>query len=600
LKNGESALAINFNLIFVLEALAMTYDPTVDRVSAPLGDRNIYQSVSTPALINFKLADREAAEENYDQQRDRYTSPLQTYGLESLGIKHPGHIYRNLSVPKLIEHSLARGESILANNGALCVKTGKYTGRSPNDKFIVDEATSREEIHWNKVNVAISEDNFALLYRRVLSYIQGRDLYIFDGYVGADPKYRMGVRIINELPAQNLFAHQLFIRPTLEELNHHQADFTVLAVPGLHGDPDIDDGINSEAFIVAHFGKRLIIIGGSHYAGEIKKSVFSLMNYFMTKRDVLPMHCSANMDAEGKTALFFGLSGTGKTTLSADPERRLIGDDEHGWSDDGIFNFEGGCYAKTIRLSQENEPQIWQAIRFGSLMENVILDHHSRQPDYDDGSLTENTRVAYPIHYIPNCVVPSVGGHPQTVLFLTADAFGVLPPIALLTKEQAMYHFMSGYTSKLAGTERGITEPQATFSSCFGKPFLPLSATVYAEMLGDRLEQYGAKVYLINTGWSGGPYGVGRRLEIKYTRAMVSAALNNQLDRVNFAPHPLFKVLVPESVPGVPNSILDPKQTWDNPAAYDQQAKALARRFVENFKRFTTVRPEIIAAGPVV
>lgn len=521
-----------------------------------------------------------------------------TYGLEVLGIKHCDRIYRNLSIPKLVEHALARGEAILSANGALCVETGQYTGRSPNDKFIVAEPSSQNEVHWNTTNVPISEENFELLYYQLLSYIQGRDLYIFDGYVGADPKYRMGVRIVNELPAQNLFAHQMFIRPTESELENHQADFTVLAIPGLYGDPEIEDGINSEAFIVAHLAKKLIIIGGSKYAGEIKKSVFSLMNYFMTKHNVLPMHCSANIDKQGNTALFFGLSGTGKTTLSADLTRRLIGDDEHGWSDDGIFNFEGGCYAKTIRLSRQSEPQIWDAIRFGAVMENVVLDANTRQPNYDDASLTENTRVAYPLTYIPNCVRPSVGGHPKTVIFLTADAFGVLPPIARLTKEQAMYHFMSGYTSKLAGTERGVTKPQATFSACFGKPFLPLSAVVYAEMLGQRLEQHGATVYLINTGWSGGPYGIGQRISIQHTRAMVSAALSGQVDDVPCNPHPVFKIWVPEAVPGVPSAILDPERNWSDPEAYIRQAKELARRFVENFKRFTTVQPEILAAGP--
>ncbi len=324
------------------------------------------------------------------------------------------------------------------------------------------------------------------------------------------------------------------------------------------------------------------------------------MNYFMTKRNVLPMHCSANIDDRGNTALFFGLSGTGKTTLSADLTRRLIGDDEHGWSDDGIFNFEGGCYAKTIRLSRQSEPQIWDAIRFGAMMENVVLDVNTREPNYDDGSLTENTRVAYPLHHIPNCVLPSVGGHPKTVIFLTADAFGVLPPIARLTKAQAMYHFMSGYTSKLAGTERGVTEPQATFSCCFGKPFLPLSAVVYAEMLGERLDRHGANVYLINTGWSGGPYGVGHRISIEYTRAMVSAALNDRLDDVSCHPHPVFKILIPASVPGVPSEILDPKCTWSDAAAYDKQATDLARRFADNFKRFNRVQPSIVVAGPTV
>ena len=522
-----------------------------------------------------------------------------TYGLEALGLKNLGRVYHNLSVPQLVECALARGEGRLASNGALVVETGKYTGRSPKDKFIVDEASSRDEIDWNDLNVPISEENFQRLYHRVLAYVQGRDLYIFDGYVGADPRYRFGVRVINELAFQNLFAHQLFLRPTAVELAEHQADFTVIAVPGLQGDAE-EDGIHSEAFIVAHLARKLVIIGGSRYAGEIKKSIFSMMNYFMTKRDVLPMHGAANIDKHGHTALFFGLSGTGKTTLSADPERSLIGDDEHGWSEDGIFNFEGGCYAKTIHLSAEHEPQIWSALRFGSLLENVILAPDTRIPDYDDGSLTENTRAAYPLNYIPNCSVSGVGSHPKTIIFLTADAFGVLPPIAKLTREQAMYHFLSGYTSKLAGTERGITAPQVTFSACFGQCFFPLSPTVYDEMLGERLLQHpDTEVYLVNTGWSGGPYGVGKRIAIKHTRAMVSASLNGELEEVNYQPHPIFQVLVPGEVPGVPSQILNPKNTWDDPEAYEQQAQELARRFVENFQQFSNARPEIVAAGPI-
>jgi phosphoenolpyruvate carboxykinase (ATP) len=518
--------------------------------------------------------------------------------LEILGMRNLGRVYRNLSVAQLVEHALAKGEGILADNGALVVETGKYTGRSPKDKFIVDEPSSRDEIDWNQHNVPISEEKFQQLYQRVLSYVQGRDLYIFDGYVGADPKYRFGVRVITELAFQNLFAHQLFLRPTNAELLEHNTDFTVIAVPGLQGNPETD-GINSEAFIILHLAKKIVLIGGTRYAGEIKKSIFSLMNYFMTKQNVLPMHGAANIDKHGHTALFFGLSGTGKTTLSADSERSLIGDDEHGWSDEGIFNFEGGCYAKTIRLSAENEPQIWSAIRFGALLENVILDAETRIPDYDDDRLTENTRAAYPLRYIPNCSLSGIGTHPKTIIFLTADAFGVLPPIAKLTKEQAMYHFLSGYTSKLAGTERGITAPQVTFSACFGQVFFPISPTVYAEMLGERLQQHPeTSVYLVNTGWSGGPYGVGHRISIKHTRAMVSAALNGELDKVNYTPHPIFKVLVPEMVPGVPHKILDPQNTWDDAEAYELQAQELARRFLENFKKFADARREIVEAGP--
>lgn len=521
-----------------------------------------------------------------------------TYGLETLGIRNTGEVYRNLSVAELVEHTILRDEAVLASNGALCVETGKYTGRSPQDKFVVDEPSVHDEIAWGKVNVPISVAAFDNLYRKVLAYVQGRDLYIFDGFVGADPRYRMGVRVITELSSQCLFCHQLFLRPTPEELANHTADFTVIAVPGLKGDPTTD-GINSEAFIIVSFEKRLVVVGGSQYSGEIKKSIFSFLNYFMTKRSVLPMHCSANIGADGDTALFFGLSGTGKTTLSADPERRLIGDDEHGWSDEGVFNFEGGCYAKLIKLSHEHEPQIWEALRFGSYMENVVLDEETRVPDYDDDSLTENTRGAYPVEYIPNCVIPGVGGHPKTVIFLTADAFGVLPPIAKLTKPQAMYHFMSGYTSKLAGTERGITEPQATFSACFGAPFLPLPATVYAEMLGQRIDEHGSSVYLVNTGWSGGPYGVGERIKLRYTRAMVSAALSGKLDGVEFAQHPIFRVLVPTSVPGVPSEILDPRNTWSDGNAYDEKARDLANKFRANFRQFSGVPAEIAEAGPV-
>ena len=533
-----------------------------------------------------------------NSSQDRNQIQGKTSWLESLGLKNLGQVYWNLAVPQLIEHSIVRQEGILASNGALCVNTGKYTGRSPKDKFIVDEPSIHDEIDWNTVNVPIAIEKFDLLYKRMLAYVQGKNLYVFDGYVGADSNYQLSVRVINELASHNLFVHQMFLRPTAEELKTHHPDFTVISVPGFQGDPDID-GINSEAFIVLSFEKRLVLIGGTHYAGEMKKSVFSFMNYIMTKRNVLPMHCSANMDQDVNTALFFGLSGTGKTTLSADPIRHLIGDDEHGWSDLGTFNFEGGCYAKTIRLSKENEPQIWEAIRFGAMLENVVLDENTRVPDYDDGSLTENTRVAYPVEHIPDCVIPGIGGHPKTVIFLTADAFGVLPPIAKLTHHQAIYHFMSGYTSKVAGTERGITEPQATFSACFGQPFLPLSATVYGKMLYEKLVKFDATVYLVNTGWTGGPYGIGSRIKLPLTRAMISAALSGELEHVAFHHHPIFKILVPESVPGVDRDILDPQKTWSDPAAYEQQAKALAKRFGENFKQFHQAPLEILQAAPV-
>lgn len=565
-------------------------------------NQNPYQDVSSPTLINSRLADQQGDFPTNYTPKKHTEQPLllelSDYGLGELGLRNLGHVYRNLAIPILVEHSIARTEAILSANGALCVKTGKYTGRSPHDKYMVDEAESRDEIHWSQMNVPIPEFNFDRLCRRVRSYVQGRDLYIFDGYVGADPQYQYGVRVITERASQSLFAQQLFIRPTPEQLKTHHADFTVIAVPGLHADPE-DDGINSEAFIVLNLSKKMVIIGGSKYAGEIKKSVFSLMNYFMTKADVLPMHCAANMGADGQTALFFGLSGTGKTTLSADPQRYLIGDDEHGWSDHGVFNFEGGCYAKTIKLRREQEPQIWDAIRFGALMENVVLDHETRVPDFDDSSLTENTRVAYPIEYIPNAVIPGVGRHPKTIIFLTADAFGVLPPIAKLTPLQAMYHFMSGYTSKVAGTERGIKDPEATFSAGFGKCFLPLAASVYGKLLGKRLEEHPeTQVYLVNTGWSGGPYGVGKRVPIAHTRAMVSAAVNGDLDSVQFHPHRIFKVLIPETIPGVPNEILDPVKTWKDPQEYEKQAKQLARLFVKNFQKFEGVPESVLEAQP--
>ncbi|MEM9483307.1 MAG: phosphoenolpyruvate carboxykinase (ATP) [Cyanobacteria bacterium P01_F01_bin.116] len=533
-----------------------------------------------------------------EQQVNTVTDLLLIRELAGLGLKNIRNAYLNLSVPALVEHAIAKHEGHLADNGALVVKTGKYTGRSPLDRFIVDEANSHEAVDWNQQNQPISKAHFQQLFNKVKAYVQGRDFYVFKGYVGADPSYRMGVRIINERASQNLFAHQLFRQPA--DLAHHQTDITVIAVPGLMGDGECDR-IHSEAFIILHLAKKLVLIGGSSYAGEIKKAVFSLMNYWMPEYNVLPMHGAANLDTQGNTALFFGLSGTGKTTLSADPKFRLIGDDEHGWSPSGIFNFEGGCYAKTIRLSQTDEPQIWSALRFGALLENVGMDPQSRQLDYNDAHLTENTRAAYPLNYIPNAVVSSQGNHPSTILFLTADAFGVLPPIAKLTREQAIYHFLSGYTSKLAGTERGVTTPQVTFSACFGQCFFPRSPVIYGEMLGKRLlEHPETQVYWVNTGWTGGPYGIGKRMEISYTRTLVAAALTGILKTVSYSPHPIFQVLVPDSVLGIPTHILNPKNTWSNPTDYDQQALTLAQQFIENFQQFNTVAPEIIAAGPTL
>jgi phosphoenolpyruvate carboxykinase (ATP) len=521
---------------------------------------------------------------------------MTTYGLETLGIHNPGQVYRNLPVTQLIEFALERGEGFLAPTGALSVNTGKYTGRSPNDKFVVDRPAVHDEIWWGP-NQPIAVEKFTNLYNRITAYLQNRDIFIFDGFAGADTTYRLPIRVVNEFAWQNMFVQNLFIRPTAEELGNHTAEYTVICAPGFKAIPEID-GTNSEAFVILNFAQKIIIIGGTHYAGEMKKSIFTVMNYLLPKKGVFPMHCSANTNEAGNVALFFGLSGTGKTTLSADPKRNLIGDDEHGWSNQGVFNFEGGCYAKCIKLSQENEPQIWEAIRFGTVLENVDVDPVTRTVDFDSERLTENTRAAYPLHYIPGAVIPSVGGQPATVVFLTADAFGVLPPIAKLTKEQAMYHFLSGYTSKLAGTERGITSPETTFSTCFGSPFLPLHPMVYADLLGEKIDKYDANVYLINTGWSGGPYGVGKRMSIKHTRAMVNAALEGQLDNVNFNLDPIFNVLVPESCPEVPAEVLNPRNTWADKAAYDKAAKDLATRFVKNFAKFDQVPQAVVKAGP--
>lgn len=521
------------------------------------------------------------------------------FGLEKLGLTNLGRVFRNLSVPVLVEHAVMRGEGKLAANGALTVLTGKYTGRSPNDKFIVDESSLNDEVMWGEVNKPFPPDKFERLYNRLLAYLQGKNLYVFDGFIGGDLKFRMPIRIINELAYQNLFSANMFIRPSNEELQGFEPEFTCICAPGFKAVPEID-GTNSEAFIIVSFERRIVIIGGTGYAGEIKKSMFSVMNFLLPKKDVLPMHCSCNIGKEGDVALFFGLSGTGKTTLSADPERFLVGDDEHGWSEDGLFNFEGGCYAKTYGLSKEREPEIFDAIRFGSLLENVVLDEESRVPDYNDASLTENARAAYPIEYIPNAVIPGIVGHPKTIIFLTADAYGVLPPISKLTKEQAMYQFLSGYTSKLAGTERGIDEPVATFSTCFGAPFLPHNPMVYAELLGKKIDEHQTRVFLVNTGWVGGRAGEVGRIKLSYTRAMVRAALNGDLDKVEYEADPIFGVFVPTEIPDsdVPRDLLSPRLLWKDKEDHEKQARELAKRFVENFKKFGIVKESIIVAGP--
>lgn len=507
------------------------------------------------------------------------------------------NVKTQLSVPQLVEKSTNRGEALLTADGAIVAKTGKYTGRSPKDKFIVEEESTKDKIDWGKVNQTISAEVFDNLYVKVLNFLKEKDeLYVFKGFAGADKDSQLPIQVVNEFAWHNLFCHQLFIRPTEEELTSHAAEFTIIAAPTFKADPAVD-GTNSEAFIIVSFEKKVILIGGTEYAGEMKKSIFGIMNYLLPEQGILSMHCSANVGEAGDVALFFGLSGTGKTTLSADANRKLIGDDEHGWSDNGVFNIEGGCYAKTINLSAEKEPEIYNAIRFGSVLENVVVNEDTRIPDYDDGSLTENTRAAYPIHFIDNIVTPSVAGHPKTIVFLTADAFGVLPPISKLTKEQAMYHFLSGFTSKLAGTERGVTEPEPVFSTCFGSPFLPLPATRYAEMLGEKIDEHGAQVFLVNTGWTGGEYGVGSRMKLSYTRTMVRAAIDGKLNDVETVQDPVFGLHIPTNIEGVPSEVLNPRDAWSDKEAYDQKAKYLADLFKENFKKFGNVSDEIAKNG---
>ena len=518
--------------------------------------------------------------------------------LEKMDIRL-GKIHRNLSVPSLIEIAIHRKEGNFSSTGALSVKTGKFTGRSPDDRYIVDDNITHNSVDWGKNNVPISQQKFEKIFHRMKKYVEGREFFVFDGYVGADIEIRLPIRVITDKAWHSFFATQIFIRPTMAELENFSPAFTLLSVNDFRAIPGVE-GTRTETFIIISFGEKMVLIGSTSYAGEIKKAMFSVMNYLLPKKGVFPMHCSANVGTDGNTALFFGLSGTGKTTLSADPERHLVGDDEHGWSDKGIFNFEGGCYAKCINLKKENEPEIWKAIRFGAVMENVIIKEGTREPDFGDGSLTENTRVVYPIEFIPGAITPSVAGHPKVIVFLTADAFGVMPPIAKLTQEGAMYHFMSGYTSKLAGTERGITEPKETFSQCFGAPFMPLHAKEYANMLGKKIAEHNTKVYLINTGWSGGPYGIGKRMNLKYTRAMVTAALNGDLEKVPFKHNDIFNLEIPTLCPGVPSIILDPSNTWTDNNKYMMSAKRLAALFVKNFEKFGEISKEIRNAGPLL
>jgi phosphoenolpyruvate carboxykinase (ATP) len=527
-------------------------------------------------------------------------APDSTNGLEQQGLRPSGQVHWNLVAPDLMLAAARRGEGEFADMGPFVAVTAPHTGRSPNDKFVVREPATEADIDWGKVNQPISPAHFDALHADVLAYLEQQpELFVQDLRCGADPAHRLSVRYVMPNAWHAAFVRNMFIRPDHSELPTFEPNFTVLHAPELQADP-ARHGTRSGTFIVLNFAKRMILIGGTRYAGELKKSMFTVMNYFMPKAGVLSMHCSANLGPQGDTALFFGLSGTGKTTLSADPERSLIGDDEHGWSENGVFNYEGGCYAKVINLSAEGEPDIYATTQmFGTILENVVLDPTSRKVRFEDQSITENTRASYPLPYIRNHVPGGRGGHPKNVVFLTADAFGVLPPIARLTREQAMYYFLSGYTAKVAGTERGVTEPQATFSACFGAVFLVWHPTKYAEMLGRLLAEHDAHVWLVNTGWSGGPYGVGKRMKLGYTRAMVRAALAGQLDQAPTQTDDRFGLAVPVQVPGVPPEVMRPRDTWSDGAAYDAQAKKLAEMFARNFEKFgTNVSPAIAAAGP--
>ncbi|HEX8847008.1 MAG TPA: phosphoenolpyruvate carboxykinase [Pyrinomonadaceae bacterium] len=515
------------------------------------------------------------------------------YGLDNYGITEAANVYWNLNTPELYEEIARRGEGIFSDHGALIVDTGEHTGRAAKDKAIVREPSSEDKVFWGEVNKEFPQGAFNALKERMMAHTKGRDLFVQDTFAGADPRYRLPVRIITELAWHSLFARTMFINDDGAE---HDPGFTIINLPSFVADPQLD-GTRSPTFILMDFNQRLVLIGGTSYAGETKKSVFTILNYLLPQRGVMSMHCSANVGDHGDVAVFFGLSGTGKTTLSADPERRLIGDDEHGWSDDGVFNFEGGCYAKVIKLSAEAEPDIYRTTRmFGTVLENVVYDAETRALDLDDAAKTENTRAAYPLESIPNIMPEGYAGHPQNIIMLTADAFGVLPPVSRLTPEQAMYHFLSGYTAKVAGTERGVTEPQATFSTCFGAPFMVLHPGVYADLLGKKMAEHQTNCWLVNTGWSGGPYGEGQRMKIKYTRAMIRAILNGSLAGVETKPDPVFGLNIPVSCPEVPSEVLIPRNTWKDQDAYDEKAHDLARRFNENFKKYSDGVSEAVRA----
>ncbi|HMS30288.1 MAG TPA: phosphoenolpyruvate carboxykinase (ATP) [Saprospiraceae bacterium] len=519
--------------------------------------------------------------------------------LNNYHILNPSHIFYQLSPEELVQQSINRNIATLSNTGALCIRTGEFTGRSPEDKFTVDNQVSHDKVDWNKFNKPFPQEKFDQLLLKVAAYFDGKDVFVQDNFACADDRYKISVRVFAEYPWSAQFAGNMFIRPTEEELQGFEPDWCIYCAPGFHADPTVD-GTRQHNFSIIDFKSKRILIGGSGYTGEIKKSIFTILNFVLpVQHQVLSMHCSANVGSDGHSTVFFGLSGTGKTTLSADPNRSLIGDDEHGWSDQGVFNFEGGCYAKTIDLTEEKEPDIFHAIKPEAILENIVFYPGTNKPDYTNASITENTRVSYPLSHIKNAIKPSKGGHPTDIFFLTCDAYGVLPPISRLSTGQAMYHFISGYTAKVAGTETGVTEPKATFSACFGAPFLPLHPTTYAQMLGERIERYNPKIWLVNTGWTGGSYGVGSRMKLKYTRAMITAALAGQLENVEVARDDIFGLSYPTSCPDVPPEVLNPRNTWEDKDAYDKQANMLAGLFNTNFEKYKAkASASTLAAAP--
>lgn len=510
-----------------------------------------------------------------------------------------GKAHSNLTPAELVEEALKRGEGQLADSGALAADTGEFTGRSPKDKFCVKDAKTENTVWWGDVNQPFDSDKFESLLNKVIQHWTGKEVFMRDAYACADPAYKLTIKVFTEKAYNNLFCHNLFLRPSAEELKNFDAEWVIINAPSFHANPSVD-GTRQHNFSLIDFTRKIILVGGSGYTGEMKKGIFTVLNYILPQeKNVLSMHCSANIGEQGDTAIFFGLSGTGKTTLSADPNRKLIGDDEHGWSGTTVFNFEGGCYAKCVDLTKEKEPQIFDAIKFGTLLENIRFYEGTRTPDYTNTTVTENTRAAYPIYSVDNIAVPSIGTTPKNIFFLTADAFGVLPPISKLTPEQAMYHFISGYTAKVAGTEAGVTEPQATFSACFGKAFLPLHPGKYAVLLGEKLKESGANVWLVNTGWTGGAYGTGQRMKLSFTRAMITAALRGELNNVEYHNHNVFGLMMPKSCPNVPDELLDPRNTWSDKNEYDQKANHLAELFVKNFAQYADgVNAEILSAAP--